>query len=120
MKVIAGSLITYIELRYQQGEAASATGHVHVIKTLHRLKAEARPLSTAEADTRFTAGLADPDNKVPVHELTGRTTVHWQLLTFLIGSSPARWPSSPSRTAPAAPAGPPPNGSLPRAASAPA
>jgi integrase len=145
---------TYIEHRCQQGEAASATGHVHVIKTLHRfrgtlassglardpwpdrstnavvdhptvpelktpvirpetwfplvraawtyindfgpdilraldywhrLQAEAHPLSTAEADTRFTAWVADPGNKVPVHQLTGRLTVNWQLLTFLIG-----------------------------------
>ncbi|WP_139140443.1 hypothetical protein [Streptomyces thermolilacinus] len=51
----------------------------------HRLQAEARPLSNAEADTRFTAWAADPENKVPVHQLTGKTTVNWQLLTFLIG-----------------------------------
>ncbi|MDO0923936.1 hypothetical protein QQY24_00115 [Streptomyces sp. TG1A-8] len=29
---------TYIEHRCKQGEAASATGHVHVIKTLHRFR----------------------------------------------------------------------------------
>ncbi|WP_329438258.1 hypothetical protein [Streptomyces canus] len=131
---------TYIEHRCQQGEAASAAGHVHVIKTLHRfrgtlansgltrdpwpdtstnavvdhptvpelktpairpetwfplvhaawayindfgpdilraldywhrLQAEARPLSTAEAGTRFSAWLADPSNMVPVPQLTG-------------------------------------------------
>ncbi|MBR8639795.1 hypothetical protein KEF29_12085 [Streptomyces tuirus] len=50
-----------------------------------RLQTEARPLSTADADTRFTAWVADPGNEVPVHQLTGKSTVNWQLLTFLIG-----------------------------------
>ncbi|MET7928311.1 hypothetical protein ABZT43_30865 [Streptomyces sp. NPDC005349] len=144
----------YIEHRCGQGEAASAMGHVHVIKSLHRfrgtlvggglardpwpdtstnavvnqptspavktrairpetwfplvraawtyihelgpdilraldcwrrLRADARPMTTADADACFAAWLADPASKVPVHRHKGQPSVNWQLLTFLVG-----------------------------------
>ncbi|MEU0837276.1 hypothetical protein [Streptomyces sp. NPDC005969] len=37
------------------------------------------------AETRFAAWIADPANKVPVHQLTGNPAVNWQLLTYMIG-----------------------------------
>ncbi|MGX9228945.1 hypothetical protein ACWV95_27480 [Streptomyces albus] len=50
-----------------------------------RLMADARPLVTADAEARFEAWFADPASKVPVHNVEGKPTVNWQLLTYLIG-----------------------------------
>jgi hypothetical protein len=54
---------TYIEHRCQQGEAASATGHVHVIKTLHRFRgtlASSGPARDPWPDTSTNAVVDHP------------------------------------------------------------
>lgn len=65
---------------------------LRAVRTLHDIKAAARPLPLNEARERAAAWLADPANLVPVrHKLwPGETAVNFMLLTLLVGVDHAR------------------------------